>query len=104
MAKSREQTNQRVRDAFDDLAVEDKALFVLEAMASTVIGSIERVADAMSSVIGDVFDGPQSDGGESHEEDSPAATKRKSTTKKKRTTKRTTKRATRSTSKKPAEG
>ena len=57
MAKKTDSSYGDARRAFDDLKVEEKARFVLEAVLSTVVDGIDRV----SQVISDGFDQAVSD-------------------------------------------
>jgi hypothetical protein len=52
MSKKEQNTYRSAREAFDDLAVDEKARFMVEAMMSTVAEGIDRI----SQVIADGFD------------------------------------------------
>ncbi len=63
-ASRREHVN-RVREAFERLAVEDRALFLIEATASTLALGVEQAGRALAEELGRWFGG-------AHEADPPA--------------------------------
>jgi len=48
MSKKEQNTYRSAREAFDDLAVEEKARFMVEAMMSTVAEGIDRISQAIA--------------------------------------------------------
>ena len=55
--QERKEQYKRVRTDFEDLAIEDKALFILEATVSTLARGIEQFGRVVSDQINDVFSG-----------------------------------------------
>lgn len=53
--KTRSEQYNRLRDDFDTLAVEDKALFLLEATVSTLVRGIESFGKALGDELEHVF-------------------------------------------------
>lgn len=53
----RKQQYSQARDAFDDLRVEDKALFLVEAAVSTIARGLEEAGRIIGKSLDDVFGG-----------------------------------------------
>ena len=96
MAKKSDSSYGDARRAFDDLKVEEKARFVLEAVFSTVADGIDRV----SQVISDGFDQAVTDCEPDEASDEPKKSSRKTGTSRKRAAKKTSTRKKSSSSRK----
>lgn len=64
--QERKEQYKRVRTDFEDLTIEDKALFILEATITTLARGVEQIGRVVSDQINDIFSGwnerkPESD-------------------------------------------
>ncbi|MEX0747381.1 MAG: hypothetical protein WD275_05215 [Rhodothermales bacterium] len=55
--QERQEQYKRVRTDFEDLSIEDKALFILEATVSTLARGIEQFGRVVSDQVNDIFSG-----------------------------------------------
>ncbi len=88
------------REAFDELRVEEKARFMVEAVFSTLTEGIDRLSDAISDGFEDIVEerDDDSEGEAAAPKKKSAASKKRSSTKRKSARKSTAKKRTRKSS------
>ena len=92
--KEKNTSYNRAKDAFEALDLEDKAVFLIDAVFKTVLGGMEQFTTAVSDAVDDLTNRTYADGDSDDDETSADKTvKRQSAAKKSSTRKASTKKA-----------
>ncbi len=98
--QTRDATYEKVRAAFEELGIEERAAFLVEAAAATLGRGLEEAGRTLAHVLEDLFDAGENEGGDG-ESVEPEAPKPKPAARKTPAGKTTRKRSTKKAAPKP---